>query len=147
MAAKKKTAATDTTAAPVKKAPAKKVAVKKVAAVKKAAVVRKKHADKPTSGQSGPSVVLKKEKLNEKEIKIVEVLASDINPMPINGIAAVAFPLRDPKQSNSWVRNSLRRLVRGQWVNKAAKGTYLLSETGTALYSATAPAAAASVSA
>lgn len=159
MAGKKKPVTTDATDAteatdmtetptPAKKAVKKKAAVKKMAVqtVKKPAVARKKRAEKPTSGQSGPSVALKREKLNEKEIKVVGVLASDINPMPINGIAATAFPDKDTKQSNSWVRNSLRRLVRGQWVEKMAKGTYRLSEVGTGLYSA-APAAEATVSA
>lgn len=87
-----------------------------------------KRRNEPKSGQSGPPLTLFKEKLNPKELQVATFLAADINPIPINALASAVFPTEKPGTSNSWVRNSLRRLVRGHWVDKVGKGTYRLSE-------------------
>jgi outer membrane biosynthesis protein TonB len=139
MAAKKKKTA--------KKAAPKK-AVKKVAAAKKTKAKKvaqakpaRKKAAQPTSGQSGPPVDLAKDKLNSKESRVVAVLAGDANPVPINALATNCFADQASSKANSWVRNSLRRLVRGKWVDKVGKGTYRLSNTGRALLESQAAAA------
>jgi hypothetical protein len=108
---------------------------KKVAKLRKARVAGPKPAKKPrsatpTSGQSGPPLNLVKAKLNSKEEKVVAVLSADANPVPLNGLAALAFGSEKVGTANSWVRNSLRRLVRAGWVTKVGKGTYRLTELG-----------------
>ena len=91
----------------------------------------------PHSGQSGPPLELSYSKLNEKEARLVSVLGAEVNPLPLNALAATCWPDKasstkdaERNQANSWVRNSLRRLVRGKWVEKVGKGTYRLSDTG-----------------
>jgi len=133
MAAKKKTAKkTAKKAAPKKVAAPKKAAAKKAVAAPKAA--KKKRAEQPTSGQSGPPLELIRDKLNEKESRVVSVLAGDANPVPINALATNCFADQPASKANSWVRNSLRRLARAKWVEKVGKGTYRLSENGRAQY-------------
>jgi hypothetical protein len=131
MAAKKKTA--KKTAKKVAKKTAK-VAAKKTKAAKKtpakASKPAKKAASSPSSGQSGPAVDLLRDRLNDKEIRVVTVLSGDLNPVPINALATNCFADQPVTQANSWVRNSLRRLVRGKWVDKVGKGTYRLSDVG-----------------
>jgi hypothetical protein len=94
----------------------------------------------PTSGQSGPPLELTKDKLNDKEEKVVSVLQADANPMPINALATNCFSNQSAKTANSWVRNSLRRLVRGKWVEKIGKGTYRLTDSGRKGLEGSAPA-------
>jgi hypothetical protein len=84
----------------------------------------------PTSGQSGPPLELAKAKLNDKEEKVVTVLLADVNPVPINALATNCFSDQTSSTANSWVRNSLRRLVRAKWVEKVGKGTYRLTDKG-----------------
>lgn len=91
---------------------------------------KKQRSASPTSGQSGPPLDLSKDKLNDKETKVVAVLQDDANPVAINALATTCFSEKSAKVANSWVRNSLRRLVRGKWVEKIGKGTYRLTETG-----------------
>jgi hypothetical protein len=119
MAAKKSAKKTAKKAAP-KKAAAKKAAVK---------VAKKKHAA-PTTGQSGSPLDLVKAKLNDKETKVIEVLDGDANPVALTVLAAAAFSGLPTVQANSWTRNSLRRLVRGKWVQKVGKGTYRMTDLG-----------------
>jgi hypothetical protein len=113
---------------------AKKVAVKAKAAKTPKALktpkskTPKKRTSEPKSGQSGPPLDLKKADMNEKEKKILSILASDLNPMPINALATTCFPDAPASKANSWVRNSLRRTARAKWVEKVGKGTYRLPE-------------------
>jgi len=125
-----------------KKKVVKKIAVKKgkksVAKPKKVRAAaalkgpKKKRSEQPTSGQSGPPLDLVKAKLNDKEEKVVAVLLEDANPVPINALATNCFSDKSAGQANSWVRNSLRRLVRAKWAEKVGKGTYRLTSTGKA---------------
>lgn len=90
----------------------------------------------PTSGQSGPPIKLEFEKLNDKERKIVEYLdGAGTGPrsiITIPRLAAVCFKAEadSEAQAASWVRNSLRRLVRGEWVEKFVRGSYRISQKG-----------------
>lgn len=117
---------------------AKKAAAKKTASVpktaKKAAKAPKKRSEVPTSGQSGKPIDLGRDKLNGKELSVVSVLASDANAIPINALAASCFPQETASKANSWVRNSLRRLVRGKWVEKVSRGTYRLHPEGKQMF-------------
>lgn len=104
--------------------------IKKSTAPKKGAAKTKKahHAEKPHTGQSGPKMALHWTELNKKEQRVVNVLKDELNPMPINSLASACFPkAASASQSNSWVRNSLRRLVCAEWVQKVGRGTYRLS--------------------
>lgn len=141
MAAKKKAKKV----AAKKTSPAKKPAVKKAVAkaVKSAKAAKKRAAASPTSGQSGPPLKLTKEGLNEKEFRVLTVLAADLNPLPINALATTSFPEQTTIKANSWVRNSLRRLVRGSWVEKVGKGTYRPTESGRSVLNVRAPEAPA----
>ena len=140
MAAKKsakKTAKKTSAKKTAKKAAAKpkKVAKQVVAKAPKApkapkAASKKPRSETPTSGQSGPPLELVKGKLNKKEDRVVSVLLEDANPVPINALATNCFSDQTSSMANSWVRNSLRRLVRAKWVEKVGKGTYRLTEKG-----------------
>lgn len=129
MAAKKKSAK-KTSAKKEKKVTGKAKAKKATRSAAPKAQARKPRSASPTSGQSGPPLTLVKEKLNSKETKVVASLQDDANPVAINGLAAACFSNQSAKTANSWVRNSLRRLVRGKWVEKVGKGTYRLTEAG-----------------
>ncbi len=133
MAAKKKKAAKKAPAKREKKAAKPKKAARQ-AATKTPKAPRKKRSGAPTSGQSGPSLDLAKDKLNDKEQKIVATLLGDANPMPINALATTCFSDQTQSKANSWVRNSLRRLVRGKWVEKVGKGTYRVTDQGKARF-------------
>lgn len=115
-----------------KKAPAKKRAskAKKKAAPKKAPA--KKGA--PKSGQSATPIELSVEGLNSKEAKVVEALngaGTGMRPvLTIVEIAEMCFKSQGKKKSNSWARNSLRRLVVSGIVEKVERGTYRISEAG-----------------
>lgn len=122
---------------------AKKAAPKKAAAAKKTAVkVAKKKQATPTTGQSGSPIDLVKAKLNDKETKVVSILDGDANPVALNVLAAAAFAGQATAQANSWTRNSLRRLVRGKWVQKVGKGTYRMTDLGHSRFNEKASAAA-----
>jgi hypothetical protein len=110
---------------PVSKKPAAKKAAAKAAKASKARV-----SVPPTSGQSGPPLKLTKEGLNDKELRVLTVLTADLNPLAINALATTSFPEQTTAKANSWVRNSLRRLVRGSWVEKVGKGTYRPTDSG-----------------
>jgi hypothetical protein len=84
----------------------------------------------PKSGQSGKPTDLYKARLNAKELLVVGVLHGDANPFPINALATNCFSDQTASKANSWVRNCLRRLVRGKWVEKTGKGTYILTDHG-----------------
>jgi len=88
----------------------------------------------PTSGQSGPPLELSVEGLNTKEAKIFEALngtGSGVREIiSIEDLASTCFKSRGKKQANSWVRNSLRRLVQGGLVEKVERGKYRVSEAG-----------------
>lgn len=91
--------------------------------------------DKPTTGQSAPHVDVKLDELNDKELKVLgavngkgegqreEITIPDLTKVFKNTAATKA-------QANSWVRNSLRRLITGEYVEKMQRGLYRMTEKG-----------------
>lgn len=88
----------------------------------------------PTTGQSAPPIPLRIRQLNRKERDVLARLngagtgAREV--CTIGSLAVDCFGNFPPKQANSWVRNSLRRLVQGQLVEKVDRGSYRVSEVG-----------------
>jgi hypothetical protein len=130
-----------------KKAAAKKKTAKKAApkaakkTTKKAAKkVAKKVAKKTTSkakassGQGGPSLDLPIEKVSAKERRVLESLDGSGTGTrviwTIVELAADCWKSKSKKQANSWVRNSLRRLVRAGIVEKVERGQFRISDAG-----------------
>ncbi len=110
-----------------KVAKTKKSAVAKPKAAKKNGAAKKPHTGKPHTGQSGSKHAVALEKLNPKERKVIKILSDDLNPIPLNSLAAACWPDLKVSQANSWVRNALRRLVCSSWVEKVGRGTYRLA--------------------
>lgn len=89
------------------------------------------------TGQTGPEIDIEFKKLNSKEKKVLHVLdPGQDGPrlvLKIAEIADKAFSHGTKEQRNSFVRNSMRRLVRGGWVEHAKEtgdGTYRVTERG-----------------
>ena len=90
---------------------------------------------KATTGQSGPDVEVLFDDLNEKEQLVLKRLngkgKGTREEMKIEDITKVfAKKAKTKAQQNSWVRNSLRRLCCGGWVEKMDRGLYRISENG-----------------
>lgn len=105
-------------------------------AAKKPAKKRPTKARKkePTSGQSAPPIELSVDGLNSKEAKVFHLLngegAGVRTIMTIAEIAGTCFKSQSKKRSNSWARNSLRRLVQGGLVEKVERGKYRVTDAG-----------------
>ena len=135
-AAKKKAAAA-VKAAAVKK-PVKEVRVVKAKVVKAKvkAKVRAKAKAKAAykTGQNAGPLELTVEDFNEKELAVLEALnGSGRGPrleMGLNALATQVFPEASDNKGTSWVRNSLRRLVRSGYVEKTGRGAYCVADTG-----------------
>ena len=86
----------------------------------------------PTSGQSGPVLELSLEDLNPKERRVLMAIngaGSGKRPeMGIVDLAEACWKSKSKFASNSWTRNSLRRLVRGGMIDKLARGSYRIAE-------------------
>lgn len=67
--------------------------------------------------------------LNEKEVLVLRVLAAG-GPRTIRETAEEAFPGAEESKASSWVRNSLRKLVRGNLVDKPQRGVYTITGNG-----------------
>jgi len=117
--------------AKVAKAPkaAKVPKAKKAAKAKPAKDGEKK---KPHTGQSGAAIEdLEYGALNAREKKVVEKLHAEDKNLTIEELSkAFARSAKDEKQANSWTRNALRRLVRGNLVSKIERGVYKLTRRG-----------------
>lgn len=103
----------------------------KAKAKKTAKTAAKKTA--PSSGQSGPAIAdLAVDELNDKEMKVMKVfpLKGDRETFTITDLAKGAWPTNTQGKSNSWTRNSLRRLVRGGFIEKLKRGSYRISVKG-----------------
>lgn len=109
-------------------------AAKAAKAVKPKEPKEKKTA--PHSGQSGPALEgLEYEKLNANEKKLIDKLAAESTEanavLTIEDLAKVfSRSATDTKQANSWTRNALRRLIRGNFVTKVERGSYKLTRRG-----------------
>lgn len=88
--------------------------------------------DTETRTYSRSELILESNDLNAKERVVAAILASDMNPAPLNALALLCFPNEPSRRANSWVRNSLRKLVRSQWVERVARGTYRVTDAGRA---------------
>lgn len=118
-------------AAQRRKGRGKKLAAKATERVKKAKEGPRKP---PTTGQSAPPIALRMRQLNAKERDVlVRLNGSGTGAREVCTIASLAvdcFGNFPPKQANSWVRNSLRRLMQGQLIEKVDRGSYRVSELG-----------------
>lgn len=118
-------------AKPVKAAP--KVKAPKAAKVAKAqaqapvAGASGEAPKKPSQGQKGSSLTLTK--VNPNERQVLGKLNHGSGPQKITEIAKV-FKNAGEAKANSWVRNSLRRLVRGGLVQQVGRGEYKLTAAG-----------------
>ena len=91
--------------------------------------------DKATTGQSAPHHDLPVDDLNAKELKLVNVIngkgTGSREEISIPDMIKVFQSSADTKaQANSWVRNSLRRLVTGELIEKTSRGVYRVTEKG-----------------
>jgi len=86
------------------------------------------------SGQNGPAVELAVDELNDKERKVVDTLngagRGERPELTIAALGSGAFPKQAKPQGMSWVRNSLRRLVRAGYVERCKRGAYRVTDTG-----------------
>lgn len=90
---------------------------------------------KVPSGQSGPRIEIEVGDLNRKERRVLFLLLGDDDASretyTLGEMAdALWAKSKGPAVANSWVRNSLRRLVRAGYVEKVAPGCYRVSASG-----------------
>ncbi len=87
---------------------------------------RTKKRPPPTTGQSAPKRELPQVALSRNEIRLLNIIALD-DPkisMHIRDIGKTA------RKTDSWVRNTLRRLIPGGYLVHTGRGTYRLSAAG-----------------
>jgi hypothetical protein len=91
------------------------------------------------TGQTGPAIEVPVEDLNHKEKKVLQGLNGTgrgrRGELKIQEIGDEAFPRESKERRNSWVRNSLRRLVRAglaEHGEEKGDGTYQISLEGRA---------------
>jgi hypothetical protein len=88
--------------------------------------------NKPTSGQSGASLELELSDLNPKERRLLLVLNGEGSgkrvEIGIPELADACWKHKTKFQSNSWTRNSLRRLIRAKLIDKQKRGVFRISE-------------------
>lgn len=86
---------------------------------------------KATSGQSGPPMEKELSDLNQKEIRVLMFAngeGSGKRPeVTITEMAEGCWKSKSKAVSNSWTRNSLRRLVRTGMIEKLERGLYQIS--------------------
>ena len=85
----------------------------------------------PTSGQSGPAIKIGYNELSANERKVLDCFdPNDKAHFTIAELSSKAFGGFKKSKANYFVRNQLRRLIRGNWLDKSAPGTYRLSTSG-----------------
>ena len=88
-----------------------------------------KAAPEKRTGQNGPPLELPADRLNEHEAALARALfACPGCTSTLSQLAMTCFP--GDAQANSRARNSLRRLIRGTWLTKEARGRYSLTALG-----------------
>jgi len=114
---------------------AKAVAAPESETVKESTVVKAKKV--PVSGQSGSLRDVPIETLNDKEKAVLARLnGSGKGARQTITISVLAMETNwtvspeSEAQANSWVRNCLRRLFLGSWVDKPKRGSYQISAKG-----------------
>ena len=70
--------------------------------------------------------------LNDKEKLVLIILSGNDAMLDLKTLSAKCFPDIPRTKSNSWVRNSLRRLVLGGLVERINRGAFKLTENGRA---------------
>ena len=131
--APKATKATKATKTRKPRAPKAVPEAKKAVLEAKKAVPEAKKATYP-SGQNGPTIELAVNDLNVKELRVLEALNASGRgerlQLTITETASGAFSREPAARGMSWVRNSLRRLVRSGYVEKCARGCYRVTDIG-----------------
>lgn len=89
-----------------------------------------KDRDKPTTGQSGELLDFAYADMNDDERAIVEALTEMGGASKIKIIAEEAGFGRKKDVAHLRVRNGVRRLVCGQWIENVERGTYRLTAQG-----------------
>lgn len=79
-------------------------------------------------GQSGPPLDLPRDRMNENEKLVLAAFTGQGQPTKIATIAGIAFPGYGPAKANSQVRNALRRLVRGGYIEQIGRGLYQITD-------------------
>lgn len=91
----------------------------------------------PTSGQSGPEIELSVSDLNPRELRVVMFLnqsgqfgagTGKRQDFTIVEMAMGCWKSKSKAQANSWVRNSLRRLVTSGLIEKQERGLYRVAQ-------------------
>jgi hypothetical protein len=91
---------------------------------------------KPSTGQSGPERELPYEELNQDEKLVVVTLDDDgeglRQAMPVADLASTILSKENEKEARAKlrIRNAMRRLVTGGWVENTDRGRYKISEKG-----------------
>lgn len=75
-------------------------------------------------GQDGPRIDLSPSDLNNKERKVFDAMGAPGRRVTIAELADVFSRSNVKSRRTSWVRNSLRRLVRGRLVRRVEEGVY-----------------------
>ena len=95
-------------------------------------MAKKNKKTAPSSGQSGPAMKKELADLNPKEVRVLNFANGEGSgkraELSISDIAEGCWKSKSKAQSNSWVRNSLRRLVRSKLIEKLERGRYRISE-------------------
>lgn len=82
-------------------------------------------------GQKGVPLDLPVEYMNPNELAVLRCFGlrdGYRTTLSITEIADKAFPKKSEKRANSWVRNSLRRLVRGSWLESIDRGVFRFTQ-------------------
>jgi len=95
-------------------------------------------APKRHYGQSAGPIEVAYTDLNKNEKKVLGCFEAKGHRKAhhLKELAAAAFPSKKAVQANSWVRNSMRRLVRGGLVENLSLGQYRVTDTGRAMLKA-----------
>jgi DNA-binding PadR family transcriptional regulator len=88
----------------------------------------------PTSGQHGKPIDIDYDRLNVHEQRTVRALEAAGNAMSIPEIAKACSKLVHKPVTTLQVRNAMRRLVRGSWVDSKSRGVYRLTSRGRAKF-------------
>lgn len=100
------------------------VAVKPAPTTKPAPVVQE--AAQP----AGEKFELPLDRMNDDERAVVKAFTQLEGPQKIAVLGTTSFTEKDVLKGRSRVRNALRRLTKGEWVEQFGRGTYKLTASG-----------------
>lgn len=91
--------------------------------------------NKASTGQSAPHEEVKTDELNDKETKLAlfingdgKGVRADVNLSDMTKVFTKSASTK--AQAYSWVRNSIRRLITGEFVEKISRGVFRVTEKG-----------------